>query len=267
MTCATRHHAHARTHAPQHMVAACCAACGGGAMARGGARQRWQRTRAAAFGGRVPFCARGGGVHARAAPPPLPRRVPRPPRAHVSWLRVARCGAAAGGAAAAGAAVAARSARPPVPFSANCCAAAAAARRRRAARCAAPRRLLFAARTRAACGCRSAHTHAPPPPLRPSFPLPLPCVTPPIRPPTPLLCCAVRVVLLLLCAQGGGTPLHFAAAYGHASVVTLLCERGANKEAKDYVRTRCNTWPRAHCTARGGGGAAAARASAFCVRM
>jgi hypothetical protein len=42
----------------------------------------------------------------------------------------------------------------------------------------------------------------------------------------------------VLCAQSGWTPLHFAASRGHASVVTLLCERGADKEANDNVRTR-----------------------------
>jgi hypothetical protein len=65
------------------------------------------------------------------------------------------------------------------------------------------------------------------------LPLPLPCVTHP--PPVPSLCCAA---LTVLCAQNGYTPLHLAALCGHASVVTLLCERGANKEAKNNVRPR-----------------------------
>jgi hypothetical protein len=37
--------------------------------------------------------------------------------------------------------------------------------------------------------------------------------------------------------QWGNTPLHWAAKKGYASVVTLLLERGANKNAKENVRT------------------------------
>jgi hypothetical protein len=47
-----------------------------------------------------------------------------------------------------------------------------------------------------------------------------------------------RAHLLLLRAQDGMTPLHWAAYNGHASVVTLLCERGADKETKTEVCTR-----------------------------
>jgi hypothetical protein len=71
-------------------------------------------------------------------------------------------------------------------------------------------------------------------------------------------------------AQDGHTLLHIAAYNDHASVVTLLCERGANKEAKNDVRTR---HARAHTSAtqhilqrawRGGsGGGVRARAAAF----
>ncbi len=43
------------------------------------------------------------------------------------------------------------------------------------------------------------------------------------------MCCVGR-------AQYGQTPLYMAAMSGHASVVTLLLERGADKEAKDEVR-------------------------------
>jgi hypothetical protein len=43
--------------------------------------------------------------------------------------------------------------------------------------------------------------------------------------------------MLVPCAQYGSTPLHCAAEKGHAPVVTLLLERGANKEAKDIVRS------------------------------
>jgi hypothetical protein len=50
----------------------------------------------------------------------------------------------------------------------------------------------------------------------------------------PPLRCAAHTALL--CAQMGWTPLHCATAYGRASVVTLLCERGADMEAKDIVR-------------------------------
>jgi ankyrin repeat protein len=49
----------------------------------------------------------------------------------------------------------------------------------------------------------------------------------------------------VLCAQSGNTPLHNAAQSGHASVVTLLLERRADKDAKDKVRTR-----HAHAPAR-----------------
>jgi hypothetical protein len=45
-------------------------------------------------------------------------------------------------------------------------------------------------------------------------------------------------------AQYGSTPLHIAACAGHASVVTVLCECGADKEAKGWVR---------NAAARGGG--------------
>ena len=38
------------------------------------------------------------------------------------------------------------------------------------------------------------------------------------------------------CAQEGTTPLHRAAQAGHASVVTVLLEFGADKDAKDEVR-------------------------------
>jgi ankyrin repeat protein len=37
-------------------------------------------------------------------------------------------------------------------------------------------------------------------------------------------------------AQSGKTPLHNAAQNGHASVITLLLECGADKEAKNDVR-------------------------------
>jgi ankyrin repeat protein len=37
-------------------------------------------------------------------------------------------------------------------------------------------------------------------------------------------------------AQDGKTPLHYAAQEGHAFVLTLLLERGADKEAKQEVR-------------------------------
>jgi hypothetical protein len=42
----------------------------------------------------------------------------------------------------------------------------------------------------------------------------------------------------LLRAQDGCTPLYSAAWSCHGSVVTLLLERGADKEAKAKVRTR-----------------------------
>ena len=49
---------------------------------------------------------------------------------------------------------------------------------------------------------------------------------------------AVRCVVV--CCVGGvqddWTPLHCAAVWGHASVVTLLLERGADIKAKDNVR-------------------------------
>jgi hypothetical protein len=48
----------------------------------------------------------------------------------------------------------------------------------------------------------------------------------------------LRHVRCVVRAQDGSTPLHYAAAEGHAPVVTLLCERGANKAATDRVRTR-----------------------------
>jgi hypothetical protein len=56
----------------------------------------------------------------------------------------------------------------------------------------------------------------------------------------------VRTASLLLCAQKSNTPLHWAAHNGHASVVTLLCERGADKEAKNNVRTRHHAHAAAH---------------------
>jgi hypothetical protein len=40
----------------------------------------------------------------------------------------------------------------------------------------------------------------------------------------------------VLRAQDEWTPLHYAAQHGYVSIVTLLCERGADKEAKDKVR-------------------------------
>jgi ankyrin repeat protein len=80
----------------------------------------------------------------------------------------------------------------------------------------------------------------------------------------------VLLLLLLLCAQSGYTPLHDAAENGNTSVVQLLLERGANKEAKtNVVRTRhahacaprCCAWPRAQHKARGAAAAAAAAAA------
>jgi hypothetical protein len=54
--------------------------------------------------------------------------------------------------------------------------------------------------------------------------------------------------------QAGDTPLH-CAVFGRASVVTLLLERGADKEAKNNVRSRNAPRTRAqhmvaHITAR-----------------
>jgi hypothetical protein len=62
-------------------------------------------------------------------------------------------------------------------------------------------------------------------------PLQLPAPPPPHRaaptlPSLAALCCAA-----LWRVQGGCTPLHEAASHGHPSVVTLLCKRGADKEA------------------------------------
>jgi ankyrin repeat protein len=42
-------------------------------------------------------------------------------------------------------------------------------------------------------------------------------------------------------AQYDWAPLHYAAAEGHASVITLLLERGANMEAKTKVRRAAPT--------------------------
>ena len=38
--------------------------------------------------------------------------------------------------------------------------------------------------------------------------------------------------------QGGLTPFIISAAQGHSEVVALLCQRGANIEARDYVSSR-----------------------------
>jgi ankyrin repeat protein len=48
-------------------------------------------------------------------------------------------------------------------------------------------------------------------------------------------------------AQEGNTPLHNAAENGDASVIAALCERGADKEAKNNVRC---TRPPAHTPQR-----------------
>jgi hypothetical protein len=76
------------------------------------------------------------------------------------------------------------------------------------------------------------------------------CADPlPRRSAAPCVCCVGR-------AQYGNTPLHEAACEGHASVVTLLLERGADMEAKRHVRAalrprpRTSTWPRAFHSAR-----------------
>jgi ankyrin repeat protein len=45
-------------------------------------------------------------------------------------------------------------------------------------------------------------------------------------------------------AQDNNTPLHFAAFKGHASIVMLLLERGADMAAKDEVRRAAR--PRLH---------------------
>ena len=44
------------------------------------------------------------------------------------------------------------------------------------------------------------------------------------------------VVLPLALQLRGGTPLHYAAAGGHASVIRVLLDAGANADAKDSVR-------------------------------
>jgi hypothetical protein len=53
------------------------------------------------------------------------------------------------------------------------------------------------------------------------------------------------------CAQTGRTPLHYAAWHGHVACVTLLVERGADKEATNEVRCAAPLPPAvACCTAR-----------------
>jgi ankyrin repeat protein len=51
------------------------------------------------------------------------------------------------------------------------------------------------------------------------------------------MCCVAR-------AQNGWTPLHMAAWNGRVSVVPLLLERGADKEAKTNVRHAVRPCPR-----------------------
>jgi hypothetical protein len=262
--------------ATQRMVVACSAARGGSAMTRGARRRQWwQRARGTAACVRVhgvQCVGRGRCVCARGATAAAAHRAA--PRAHVVWLRVARCGAAAGGAAAAGAAAALCAVPfwPPPPH-------AAAAPRHRCAtpRHATPRAVLHAAvavgaracatRILAACVCRGARAHTSARHHRrrcglPSAPLAARDASAPL--PAAVL---RRVRCVVLCAQDGWTPLHNAAYYGHASIVTLLCERGADKEAKDNVRTRhahAHAHAAAHgcasCTARSGGAAGAWRA-------
>jgi ankyrin repeat protein len=57
------------------------------------------------------------------------------------------------------------------------------------------------------------------------------------------------------CAQFGSTPLHYAAAGGHADVAKALLEWGADARATDAVRCRCGCATRrataAHCYAQG----------------
>jgi hypothetical protein len=68
------------------------------------------------------------------------------------------------------------------------------------------------------------------------------CLRPHIRALTlpPMSAAVLRCVVR---AQDGWTPLHHAARFGHASVVTLLCEKGADTKAKSNVRSTCTRAP------------------------
>jgi hypothetical protein len=131
-------------------------------------------------------------VPARAALPPRPPRRAAP-CAHVTWLRLARCGAAAGGAAAAGAAAALRAVPfrplpllplPPPPAAAAPRHAVRAARRR-----APPRHTLCCTAALAFCRARGMCCGR-----SRSLLLPLPRVT---HPPSPRRCACVRIVKAL----------------------------------------------------------------------